>query len=296
MRYLSIILCFFVFSAYKKVPCCIGDNGVYPSVCIQAVEDPAVFAQFKRNPYYNLVAAYGTYEEGEEHLAWIKSYAPTLLKKMEQFRTLDAIGEPATFFYEGVGEISPTTLHYIKVAADIIREHGSLEGLKVLEIGAGYGGLCKVLSEVCSFQSYTLVDLPEPLALAKKCLDLEGVKNVHFLSFKDLAADSYDLVISHYGFSECDKQIQEVLFKKGIAQSQRGYLTCNLYPKHFRVRPLGKEALLERFSKCGIAPMVKKEEPQMGKDHFIITWREKSAPLPAPQPRKGCCSRYIPLG
>jgi putative sugar O-methyltransferase len=41
---------------------------------------------------------------------------------------------------------------------------------RVVEVGGGYGGLCKTLSVVCDFDEYILVDLPEAVAVQEKYL------------------------------------------------------------------------------------------------------------------------------
>ena len=61
---------------------------------------------------------------------------------------------------------------------------------RIVEVGGGYGGLCKVLSTVCEFDEYILIDLPEVSALQRKYIDQfpdikDKVKNVfHALSTK----------------------------------------------------------------------------------------------------------------
>ena len=39
---------------------------------------------------------------------------------------------------------------------------------KIVEVGGGYGGLCRVLSKVCEFDEYILIDLPEVSAFTEK--------------------------------------------------------------------------------------------------------------------------------
>ena len=82
------------------------------------------------------------------------------------------------FFTKGC-EISATTARYIKNLSDLINLFGSLDGMRIAEIGGGYGGLCKIISDQFELDSYTLFDLPDCLDLSKKFLDNFGIDNVN---------------------------------------------------------------------------------------------------------------------
>ena len=66
--------------------------------------------------------------------------------------------------------VSPTTLRYLKVANDLETLFSSLDGLRICEIGVGYGGQCRVLDAMFAVKSYTLVDLRPVLELASVSL------------------------------------------------------------------------------------------------------------------------------
>jgi hypothetical protein len=249
----------------------VSDNKVYPGVCRSAASNEEAFAEFKRHPVYNLIHEYTTFEEGSAYLDCITRQDPDLLDKIERFRQNDRLGNPKTFDYEKIGALSPSTLRYIKMAGDLRRAFGDLTGMRVIEIGGGYGGQCKILSDLFAFESYTIVDLPDSLALARTYLDKLGVPNVRFRSPEELTAkESYDLVISDYGFSSCNGPVQKRLLERVFAQTKKGYLVCASYPKHFRVRPLAKEDLLKKLTALGFSHQVLPEEPLMGKNHFIL--------------------------
>ena len=59
----------------------------------------------------------------------------------------------------------------------------------MLLIGAGQGNWCKILNDTVGFKSCTLVDLPEQLELAKKCLGEWKIKNVKFVTPEELSKD-----------------------------------------------------------------------------------------------------------
>lgn len=268
-----LLLCLLLLSSYKKPSISILENDVYPSTCLAAALEENAFENFKRNLYYNLAHEYHTFEEGNDCLAFIRKEFPELLEEIDKFRSNDTLGNPRTYEFETVGRFSPTTLYYVKIAGELKKRFGSLNGMKVVEIGGGYGGLCKILSSLYSFESYTLVDLPESLKLAQKYLEHHRVESVRFMdSNTGSFEENYDLVISDFGFSEYDRKIQSSYLKKLFARSKRGYLACNFYPKHFKVRPYNRGDLLQNLSRIGIPYTIEEEQPAMGQDHLIISW------------------------
>ena len=77
-----------------------------------------------------------------------------------------------------------------------------------------------------------MVDLEGPLKLAEKYLNNLSVKNTRFVPFNELKDDvEYDLLISNYAFSECERSIQDMYFEKAIKNSKRGYLVWNFLAK-----------------------------------------------------------------
>jgi putative sugar O-methyltransferase len=130
-----------------------------------------------------------------------------------------------------LGLISPSTIRYLKNSLDILTHFGkdSQYG-SIAEIGAGYGGLCKVFSSFVNFETYTLVDLPEPSKLSKKYLSLfDDLKNkVVYTDTNSLFSfENLDLVISNYAFSECSKPAQIVYYNDIIKKSKRFYIVYN---------------------------------------------------------------------
>ncbi len=252
---------------------CVSDHKVFKELCAKATRQPESFKHFKRDPFFTLFAENTSVDEGRICLELIRSRYPDLLTHMDQFRQNDALGSPVTASYENIGTISPTTLHYIKVLGELRKEFGDLSAMDIIEIGGGYGGQCKIISDLFSFKSYTLVDLPETLELAKKYLTEAGVKNVRFLTPDQLSKEErYDLVLSTYGFSEYNRTLQKSLFTQVLERSQRGYLDCNFCSKQFRVDPLSKKQLIETFKNRGFPFRILEEEPRRGKENFILVW------------------------
>lgn len=206
----------------------LSDNREYPAFCSLAAKDDKVFKSFKKNPAYNAILEHATYKQGKGYLKVIISQTPELVNYLDKFRENDRYGEPVIYDYGSYGKFSPTTLEYIKVLSNLKTIFGDLKNMKIIEIGAGYGGQSKIISDFFKINSYTIVDLKPVLSLAKKYLSKVGVKNVSFLTADELnKEEKYDLIISNYSFSECVRSVQDLYFEKVIRNSQRGYITWN---------------------------------------------------------------------
>ncbi len=255
---------------------CIYDHSVFAEVASRAVSEEKQFSQFKRNPYFNLLWENHTVEEGALWLQKTNQEYAFLKPKFEQFRQLDQIGMPRVHFYGDDGAFSPSTLRLIAMTGELCQRVGKLENVTIIQIGAGYGGWCKILSDVLSFKSYIIVDLPEQLALAQKCLEKLEVKNVQFCTVDDLPQKGvYDLVISDMSFSEFNRRDQELFFDRIFSHSAFGAIFGHQFPKHFGVISMNLEDLELRFEKAGIVnPRLNKCEVQeiSNKQEYSIFW------------------------
>lgn len=279
-NYCLILFLLLMISAQARAPRSFSDNGIYPKLCHTLATDEERFAHFKRDPLFALFAENVSEEEGAQELKALLRYAPEFLEEMQRIKVNDQIGDPHTFTYGKHGAFSPTSLRYARIAAQLKRGFGSLEKLRVLEIGAGYGGLSTIIHTLLSPQSYTLVDLPEPLELSSTYLKKQKIENVHFLDLEKPPKEA-DLVISYLFFSECDRSIQKIYIDKVLARAKAGFLICApghwkeipyTEKEHRRVKPLSKDELIKRLASCGIEVKCVKEEPASGKDHFILYW------------------------
>ena len=113
----------------------------YLDACQHAAKSSEFFKRFKNHPAYTHVLEHVSYEEGQQYL---KEIEIDYLDKLQEIKQNDAIGKPQTYEYPSIGNISPTTIRYIKNTSDIINKFGTSFD-SIVEIGGGYGGLCKVM-------------------------------------------------------------------------------------------------------------------------------------------------------
>ena len=118
------------------------DSAVVPylSACRAAAQGSDFFKGFKSHPAYRHVLEHVSYEEGQQYLDEVEI---DYKDKLDEIKENDALGTPVTCSYKGVGTISPTTVRYLKNTSDIVNKFGTSFD-SIVEIGGGYGGLCKV--------------------------------------------------------------------------------------------------------------------------------------------------------
>jgi hypothetical protein len=241
----------------------------YTDFCKLAVDNDEVFKSFKRHPHYTYMLEHVTEEMGWGYLHEIEKEYPYLLDFMPKFTTNDNLGEPNMYSYGNIGLISPTTLRYVKVLADILNIFGRYDNFNILEIGVGYGGQCKILHDFGLPMSYTMVDLPEVLALARKCNELQKVNNIVYKTPSELEVTECDLVISNYAFTEIERKYQEMYVEKVITNAKRGYITCNYFGKMDKTEALSREEVFSLKEHYEIFA----ERPLTGQDNLIYTWK-----------------------
>lgn len=250
----------------------ISSNNSYPSICSLASKDDDIFNIFKTLPEYKAILEHTSPQMGIEYLSIIERDNPILLYQgnIEKFQENDIYGGADKWLYSDI-LVSPSTLRYIKVLSDLIKIFGNLDGFKIAEIGAGYGGQCKIINDYFKIKNYHIVDLPEVNQLSNKYLEKLNVKNVRFSSVEDLIPEEYDLVISNYAYTELDRELQDVYKFNIIDNSKNGYLTCNFISNLFIDNSdfYSKDELINLKEKVEIL----KEEPLTHYDNFLLTWK-----------------------
>lgn len=207
-----------------------SDDGSYPEVARRAAQDASAFAKFKRNESYRVLLEHVSEEIGAQYLEQIEKKWARLIDEIETFKINDETGDPIRFTYPRVGEISPTTLRYLKVACDLRDLFGELTAFHVVEIGGGYGGQFLLADLLWDLASWTLLDLDPVLQLVSRYLEchlINSVYNPTTLNRFDSQRAGFDLAISNYAFSELPKALQLKYISKVLTKARRGYMTMN---------------------------------------------------------------------
>jgi hypothetical protein len=250
----------------------ISDDGEYVEAVLKAVYEYESFTKFKQDPRYTKVLEHVSTEQGGEFLEIILTDSPDLVARIIDFKKNDLEGGATTYHYEGIGEISPSTLRYVKIASDLRKIFGKTAFENVAEIGIGYGGQLLVLDQIFKFNGYHLFDLPPVLKLAARYLECHNLNNSYqlFTLNQHNGLVDYDLAISNYAFSELPLNLQIKYIDKIFLRSKRGYLTMNsglencVY-KDDKLTLLELRARLPKFE-------IIEEKPLTGLNNYIIVW------------------------
>jgi len=243
----------------------ISDYDEYKNFCQLAASDDLVFSTFRQHAPYTAILEHVSYELGQRYADWIGSAANFTEKRLETAKLNDVHGGATIVKYNSTfNDICPSTLRYLKVALELEQLFGSLDNFKIVEIGVGYGGQCNLISNLWNINSYTLIDLQEPLNLSKKFLENDEKK--YWATLDTLNITDYDLVISNYAFSECSRNIQLSYVDVVLNRSRHGYITYNNISHLFNVDSLSREEFKNVIT-CTEIP----EIPVSG-DNSIFYW------------------------
>lgn len=215
------------------------DDVEYKAICAKAAVDDEAFNNFKSQNKYRSMLEHANSVHGHDHLKAIKEQTPELMEHLDKFRTNDTVGTPNLTSFavkmpgnpHQIGDLSSTTMQYIRVLSDLITYFGNMDGMKIVEIGAGYGGQCKIINDYVNFSEYICFEMSEPSQLVRKYLDHFKIKNavsIDAYEFYDSPFDiKCDLVISNFAFSEQSVHIQDCYLKHILKAADRGYLWMN---------------------------------------------------------------------
>mmetsp|Transcript_46598 Transcript_46598/g.109619 ORF Transcript_46598/g.109619 Transcript_46598/m.109619 type:complete len:184 (+) Transcript_46598:947-1498(+) len=177
--------------------------------------------------------------------------------------------------------------------------------MDILELGGGFGGQAKIVSDVFVVSSYTIVDIPEALTLASKFLDAHPIAKAvstlvaHAPGYRDLPpqcddqgcgdtsnatswgslADDgwvlpvYDLCVSNFAWDEMNLATQELYWHRLLRRCERGYITDNAMNR-VHGGQLTLDEQLTRLRSLGFEAFVSPQEPRVAdmRGH-VLAWR-----------------------
>jgi putative sugar O-methyltransferase len=185
------------------------------------------FAQFRSKLLDRITEL--NFTAGAQYAQSFLGMSPTYREFLPVFRRNDEVGDPTTYEYPEIGRFSAATLRHVKFLSDMEVLFGSLHGFHIVEIGGGYGGQCRLIMSRFKPATYTIIDLPEMLRLARRYLNYFDVdKAVAFRKpFQCFSQKSIDLVISNYAVSEIRRSNQDRYLRDVIKHARRGYVLYN---------------------------------------------------------------------
>src|SRR5258706_4291083 len=204
-----------------------SDTDDYRDFCRRAADDDAVFGRFREDPIYRFVVQTELPYAGLDHWQMLSERGFDF-GFFDRIRDLDALGRADTIDYEHAGAVAPQTMRYVRIMHDLELLFGGLDGRVMIEIGGGFGGQGAVIARRFPGVRYVLVDMPEPLALARRYLGAAVMTGARFAELGDLAPDArYDVAISCYAWSECERSIQQAYAERVFQRAAGGYMILN---------------------------------------------------------------------
>jgi hypothetical protein len=204
----------------------------YLQACKDSVNSQKEFNSFRRDDRLHPILEHVSYEEGLLYLEEMKEVDPPLPDIVYKIKENDLVGNPFLYDYPDIGFICPTTIRYIKNVYDIgdafAKRVPKIEN--VVEIGGGYGGLCRMVNALFPLKQYLLIDFEEVNQLSKKYLRhyFGECNGISWVAPDDLVqVKNIELCISNYCFSECDRKTQQMYYDKIIKNSNMFYITYN---------------------------------------------------------------------
>jgi hypothetical protein len=251
-----------------------SDCGYYPEIARRAANNSNTFATFKRSHIYREVLEHVGKEHGAQYLEQIRIKWPRLIDDIKKFKINDEIGDPIRCAYPQIGEISPTTLRYLKVACDLRELFGELDAFNIVEIGGGYGGQFLLIDRLWKLTSWTILDLDPVLQLISRYLECHLIDSTYkptTLNRFDSQTAQFDLAISNYAFSELPRALQLKYIAKVLSKAKSGYMTMNSGKTAGTGRSMTIDELRIHFPELQII----EEVPLTSADNYILIWGRK---------------------
>ena len=257
----------------------------YVEFISEALNNRNTFSNFRRNYAYRQILEHVSFQLGKNYLEKFQRLSTFPTNLANYLESVDRIGNPRTYSYNGIGQVSPTTLRYLATAAEMcqIFELKSMPPLVITEIGIGFGGQLLALNQVIEISSYNSFDLRNVQELSTKFVSASKLmpdfeKIIVHRDIENVPEMKSDLLISNYALSELPAQIQIEYLEKIARNAKCGYLMMNSGKRNVTGRSTGKlkiEDFLSAIPGAEIFP----ENPLSGPDNYLLLWGHKNPPI-----------------
>lgn len=248
----------------------ISDNQKYLLAVRNASKSENSFKIFRRSPDYREILEHVTRDQGDKYLVQINRLKSRFTDKQlfQAAEKMDSVGSPELFEFGDFGQVSPTSLRYVKVALELAGLVELSEASTISEIGGGYGGQACIFNMLFGVNKYSIYDLPEVCELANKFVaEVCPAMELNFYDGRNPLESKSDIVISNYAFSEVTRELQEVYLEKVLLSASHGYITWNNLAE-VKFGGFSVEELLDKIPNSKVIP----EVPNTGEGNCIIYW------------------------
>ena len=256
----------------------IADQTPYVYAAYEAALSDEAFENFKQNPHYQQILEHTSKEHASEYITSLlvssSSHTWQIANQLKNGLHNDRYGNPTMYKYSISDEIvaSPSSLRYAHTLSVMLSLGVLSEGDNIAEIGGGYGGQAVTINQFVPNCKFTMVDLQEAIALQKRYMETNGLHGNRFVdpfSVETLKDEVFDLVISNYALSECNREIQTSYINNILMKAKHGFLTWNFISEQFGVTTLTVDELKRMLPH---KVRVQEEKPKTGFNNVVIWW------------------------
>jgi hypothetical protein len=244
-------------------------------ICLKSINDENYFNSFKRNEKFTSILEHTSEIFGREYVQLIVTEFSDLIKLIDwvKVKENDKLGgavlvnfnELSSFIDLPDYNFSPSTIGYLYKGLSFLKFMASKnkKTINILEIGAGYGGQCKLIKDLAplfdiKIGDYGLIDLQAVSDLQRKYLTTLNYNNISYYGYEELKDfdifDKYDVLISVYALGEFDIEVQNFYVNNVLKNIKDFYLIWNTEKVH------------DFFSNMNITP----ENPKTGQYNTLI--------------------------
>lgn len=178
----------------------------FVNACFNAGSNDADFNNFRSDDYINCVIENTNDEWKQKALVILKEH--------------DAL------LWDIYRNETPTMVRYAYTAYLLQKLVDGVLNKSIVEIGAGYGGMFKVIYDLYSIKSYTIYDLPEVVKLQQKFLFNVPIQPIFKTEISE--ETEHDLLISWCGWGELNYEGKKEYAEKVISKCKH-FLICSNY-------------------------------------------------------------------
>lgn len=220
---------------------------------IQTALNSSDITTFKSNPSYQGILEHVDQQQGEQYYKLIQSEFHIPNESILAFCSMnDSSGSPTKHYIHGLNfRVSPTSLRYIFHALlilDHIRSTG-LTSVKIIEIGAGYGGLLLAINHFSSYftiaiEKYICIDLTEAINLQRVYITQFDrnfpVEFVDASTYGSIVDGEGFFLISNYCITELVQRHRDAYMNALLPKVTHGFIAWNTIPVYDFGRPVLK--------------------------------------------------------
>lgn len=170
---------------------------------------------------------------------------------------------------------SPTTLRYLATALWLKKSGHLKDGMRVVEIGVGFGGLA-AMNALVSGAVTVLVDLPQVEHLVLRMLNENSLQGYGIASATSNHSDT-NYAVSNYAFTELSAKLQTEYFDRYLKNAPHGMIISNSSVFADSIRGRSDAELIKWFRDEGLDAKLEVDHELLGPgDHLcgvrLIHW------------------------